>query len=98
MVRVRVRVVRFPLDEAERRVQPSRLDEVGSCVQPQRMESQFATFAFQFLHEKASHALTPRRRFHEDSGHLADLAGAHPHSCAAENCGPLSGEQEEPRW
>jgi hypothetical protein len=90
--------VRFPLDEAKGHVEASRLDEVRSCVQPQGIEPQGAGCAFQFPHEKASHALTPRRRFHEDSGHLADVAGAHPHSCTTENRRPLTGEEKDTQW
>jgi len=52
-----VRVVRFPFEVAERRVQAARLDEVGSCIQTQRIDPELAGFQFQFLHEQAPHSL-----------------------------------------
>lgn len=45
MVGVVVRLVSFHLDEAKRRLETSRLEEVGSRVQPQRDESQRAGLA-----------------------------------------------------
>jgi len=89
--------VRFCLQEAQGRVQASRLNQVGSRVQPQRIETEFAGSAFQVLHEPAGNALAARSRLHEDPGDLADPDGAHPHAGAAENSVPLPCQQKEAR-
>jgi hypothetical protein len=97
VVRIRVRVVCFSLNEAKGRVEAASLNEVGASVQPERTDAHFQGIAFQFRHQQTPQAASTCRRFNEDSGHFSDGVRANSHSCAAEHRDPLAGEQQNPR-